>query len=198
MKMARTRSANIASAIENLLGGMESSSRIRENLAMAYWDKIVGPQAAAATEPDCVREGVLFVRTKSSVWSHELTFLKAAVITRLNQRIGKQVIRDIIFRAQGVKKQPPTVPPPRPTEEDLAAVVLTVEDRRRLESEVRRIGRIPDQKIRESVRRRVIREARLMRWRIDHGWTACPRCDAVHPLPDSLCPLCRIHSLART
>ena len=197
MRMARTRSANIASAIENLLGGMESSSRIRENLAMAYWDKIVGPQAAAATEPDSVREGVLFVRTKSSVWSHELTFLKAAIITRLNQRIGKPVIRDVIFRAQGVKKDLPAGRPPRPSEEDIAAIVLTVEDRKRLESEVRRIGRIPDQKIRESVRRRIIREARLLRWRMDHGWAACPRCDAVHPLPDSLCPLCRTHALAR-
>ena len=159
---------------------------------MAHWDKVVGPQAAEATEPDSVREGVLFVRTKSSVWSHELTFLKATIISRLNQRIGKPVIRDIIYRAQGVKKQPPAQPLPRPTDEDLAAVVLTHEDRKRIDSETRRIGRIPDQKIRESVRRRVVREARLKRWRLDHGWAACVRCGAVHPLPESLCPLCLI------
>src|SRR5687768_3922793 len=125
MRSTRTRSSNIAAALENLVGGMESSTRIRESVAMAHWDRVVGPQAAAASEADSVREGVLFVRTKSSVWSHELTFLKATIIARLNQRIGKPVIRDIIFRAQGVKKTPPAGPIPRPTDQDLAAVVLT-------------------------------------------------------------------------
>ena len=190
--MARSRSSNISAALESLLSGMETSPRIRENLALAYWDKIVGPQAAAATEAESVREGVLFVRTKSSVWSHELTFLKSMILAKLNQKIGKPVIREIIFRAQGVKKQPPEEPPSRPTDEDLAAVVLNPSEQRRLDAEIRRIATLRDEKIRSSVRRRILREFRLNRWRIDHGWSACARCGAIHPLPESLCPLCRI------
>jgi predicted nucleic acid-binding Zn ribbon protein len=171
---------------------METGSKVRENLALGFWDKVVGPQAAAATEPESVREGVLFVRTKSSVWSHELTFLKGTIIQRLNQRIGRPVIREIIFRAQGVKRPPAPTPLPKPTPEELAAVVLSPEDQRKLDSELRRIARIPEERIRESVRKRVVRESRLNRWRLEHGWNPCARCQAVHPLEDDLCPLCRI------
>jgi predicted nucleic acid-binding Zn ribbon protein len=190
--MGRQRSANVADALENLLGGMESSARVRENLSLAYWDKVVGAQAAAATEAESVKEGVLFVRTKSSVWSHELTFLKSTILEKLNQRIGRPVIREIIFRAQGVKKSPPPEGPAHPTEEEIAAVVLLPGEQKALDSELRKIARIREEGIRLSVRRRVIREFRLNRWRLENGWSECERCRAVHPLAESLCPLCKI------
>ena len=189
--MRRQRSANVADALENLLGGMESSARVRENLALAYWDRVVGAQAAAATEAESVKEGVLFVRTKSSVWSHELTFLKSTILEKLNQRIGRPVIREIIFRAQGVKKTPPPEGPAHPTEEQIAAVVLLPGEQKALDSELRKVARLGDEEIRQAVRRRVIREFRLSRWRLENGWQACERCGSVHPLPGPLCPLCQ-------
>lgn len=190
--MARGRSGGIPAILDTLFSGMDSGSRIREALALAYWDSVVGPQAAAATEAESVREGVLFVRTRSSVWSHELTFLKSAILTRLNQRIGRPVIREIIFRAQGVKKNPPPEESPKPTDEDLAAVSLCPEDKRHLDSLLRGAGRIGNPAIRESIRKRITREARLKRWRLEHGWTLCESCGAVHPLPNLLCPLCQV------
>ena len=190
--MRRQRSSNVAAAVDRLIGGMDSSARIRENLALAFWDKVVGAQAAAATEAESVKEGVLFVRTKSSVWSHELTFLKATILTKLNQRIGKPVIREIVFRAQGVSKTAGADVVLQPSEEELAAVVLTPEEQKNLEGELRRVSHLREEGIRSSVRRRVIREFRLNHWRREHGWNACSRCGAVHPLAESLCPLCRI------
>ena len=190
--MRRPNSANVSAALENLLSGMESSARVRENLALAHWDKVVGAQAAAATDAESVNDGVLFVRTKSSVWSHELTFLKSTILEKLNHRIGKPVIREIIFRAQGVKKAMPTESLPHPTEEDIAAAVLLPSEQKALNSELHKIASLRNEGIRQSVRRRVIREFRLNRWRLEHGWRACDRCGAVHPLPESPCPLCRI------
>ena len=139
-----------------------------------------------------MREGVLFVRTKSSVWSHELTFLKSTILEKLNNRIGKPVIREIIFRAQGVKKSPPPAGVPHPTEEEIAATALMPGEQKALDSELRRVANVRDEDIRGSVRRRLIREFRLNRWRLENGWSACSRCSAVHPLPDTLCPLCKI------
>jgi predicted nucleic acid-binding Zn ribbon protein len=79
---------------------MESGTKLRESLALAYWAEVVGEQAAAASQAETIRDGILFVRTKSSVWSHELTFLKAHILAELNRRIGRPVIKDIIYRAQ--------------------------------------------------------------------------------------------------
>src|SRR5947208_1778188 len=100
--MARTLS-QLAEVLEKTVAGIEAGPRIRESLALGYWEHVVGPLAAAATEADSVREGILFVNTKSSVWSHEMTFMKAHVMKELNRRIGRPVIKEIIFRARGVQ-----------------------------------------------------------------------------------------------
>src|SRR5689334_95027 len=62
----------VAQVLASAIGRMESAPKIRESLALAWWPRVVGAQAAAATEVECTRDGILFVRTKSSVWSHEL------------------------------------------------------------------------------------------------------------------------------
>src|SRR5437879_1722408 len=125
-------SSDVANALENLLGGMEQGGRIRESLALAYWPQVVGAQAAAASEADSVRDGILVVRTKSSVWSHELTFLKSHIIADLNRRLGRAAIREIIFRAQGVQKRDAVEPPNEPTEEELASTVLPAAEQAKL------------------------------------------------------------------
>ena len=90
---------------------MESAAQVRESLAFAYWARVAGPQAAAATEVEAVRDGVLFVRTKSSVWSHELTLHKEKLLSGLNRMLGGRVITEIVYKARGVKKKPPEPEP---------------------------------------------------------------------------------------
>src|SRR5438552_2577851 len=116
----RQTTARAADALAGLLGGLESAPRVRESLALAYWERVVGPQAAAASEAESVRDGVLFVRTKSSVWSHELTFLKSRIISELNRRIGGPIIKEVIFRAQGVAKRAAGADESGPSAEELA------------------------------------------------------------------------------
>src|SRR5579883_652280 len=61
----------LAGVLQSAITPMESAGKIRESLALAYWPRVAGAQASAATEAESVRDGILFVRTKSSVWSHE-------------------------------------------------------------------------------------------------------------------------------
>jgi predicted nucleic acid-binding Zn ribbon protein len=187
---SRTTAAN---ALESVLNGMETGTRIRESLALAYWDRVVGPQAAAATEPDAVRQGVLFVRTKSSSWSQELSFLKARIITELNKTIGRPVIREIVFRAQGISKQPPEQTPEHPTPDEIAKVKLTDSEAEALDRDLKSIAEIPDARIREAALRHAVRTRKLRRWRLNHGWLECHVCGAVYSDPGPTCPLCRLH-----
>lgn len=198
MAIRRRGQGQAREALEGLLGSLDggAAGRVRESLAFPYWAQVVGPQAAAATEPESIRDGVLFVRTKSSVWSHELTFLKSHILAELNRRIGRPAIKEIIFRAQGLSKlaaEPPIAPAgSAPTGDELAAVVLLPDEQAALDRELARLASLPDEKLRASLARRVVRDRKLRRWRLDHGWRPCARCQAPHDTEGGLCPICRL------
>src|SRR2546421_5988641 len=162
----RKSTGGIAAALESLVGGMQSATKVRESLAMAYWDRVVGGQAAAASEPESVREGVLYVRTKSSVWSHELTFLQGNIISQLNKRVGKAVIRQIVFRAQGIDKGESERVTAQPSEADLAAIMLTPAEQQTLDEALSELDGIENKPIRDLLAQRLYRERKLYRWRL--------------------------------
>jgi predicted nucleic acid-binding Zn ribbon protein len=190
--MARKGQGMAQEALEGLLNGLDSAVKVRESMAMAYWARAVGPQVAAASEPESVRDGVLFVRTKSSTWSHELTFQKAEIIAKLNRMVGRPVIQEIVYRAQGVKKKRAEEAPDAPTDAELAAVRLPAEEQAALRRELDELVSIHDDKLRQTIARRMIREYRLRRWRLEHGWRACRACAAPHHDDGDLCPICRL------
>ncbi len=178
--------------LQNVIGGMESGTKIRESLALAYWSRVVGAQAAAATEPETVRDGVLFVRTKSSVWSHELTLHKPRLLLGLNRMLGGKLITDIVFRAQGVKKAVIEEEPETPSQEELDAVVLEPPEKAELRARLRDLYTLEDDRIRNTIAVRLVREAKLRHWRLERGWRVCPRCSALHRTDYSICPICRL------
>ena len=44
-----------------------------------------------------IKRGKLFVRVKTPTWRNELVFLKSEIISKLNRRVGKKVVKDIVF-----------------------------------------------------------------------------------------------------
>ncbi len=171
---------------------MDSAGQIRASLALAYWPRVVGAQAAAATQAESVRDGILFVRTKSSVWSHELTLHKARLLTNLNRLLGVKVITDIIFRAQGITPPDPPADPDHPTEAELVALILEPFEKAQLRTSLEALISITDDHARESIARRISMDARLRHWRLEHGWKVCPRCNSLHDTQHRLCPICRL------
>ena len=76
--------------------GLESKlleSRLRRN-----WVSIVGEPIASNTWPDQVRYKKLYLLVHNSVWLHQLTFLKPALIHKLNTVAGGELITDIVLR----------------------------------------------------------------------------------------------------
>ena len=62
------------------------SDQARRLRIWSAWAACVGARIAQHTEPHTFSRGVLTVRTFSSAWQNELTFLKAEMITRLNEK----------------------------------------------------------------------------------------------------------------
>ncbi len=71
--------------------------KLEENALLKLWPKAVGKQIAMQTQPDCLRNGTLFVKTTSSVWVQQLHFMKDDIRQKLNKLAGKDAVKEIRF-----------------------------------------------------------------------------------------------------
>jgi predicted nucleic acid-binding Zn ribbon protein len=71
------------------------------------WNRAVGPQISAKAQPDRLRDDVLYVRVATSVWMHELQFMKQDIIAKLNDILGGSPVAQIRFFIGEVEAPPP-------------------------------------------------------------------------------------------
>ena len=180
--------------MRNTITGLPGAVHILQSLAFVHWQEVVGEKAAAASEPEEVRDGVLIVRTKSSVWSNELSLLKTHIIEELNRKIGAKVIKNIAFKAKGLsKKNAISEVSDDPTEEELKLTLLQEDEKMDLERDLASLDSIPIEDLRSALQDKMIHDRKLRRWRLNHGWKKCARCTAVHKTVHRLCPICRLN-----
>ena len=93
----QTQMQSIGEVLFSVLKKRGLTSKLEENALMKLWPKAVGPQIASKTQPDCLRNGTLFVKTISSVWVQQLHFIKEEIRSKLNELSGKSTIKEIRF-----------------------------------------------------------------------------------------------------
>jgi predicted nucleic acid-binding Zn ribbon protein len=62
------------------------------------WDEVVGDAIAANAQPAAFKGDLLLVHVTSSAWIHQLQFLKADIISKLNSALDKPVVAEIKFK----------------------------------------------------------------------------------------------------
>ena len=195
--MKKTRGMAPASgAVNSFLLSQELSQALRPHLAKVHWAGVVGPQVAGVTQVEAVRDGVLFVRVKNSVWANELTLLKEDMLRRLNAKLGGRVLTDIHFKASGLaraKKKSEPAPIPLPADGELVKITLSKEAAARIETT---LAAITEDSLRGRIREVMLRAARTEEWKRQHGWQVCGRCQALSaPTANAdaapLCTVCR-------
>ncbi len=184
------RRESMPGVLAELIRKMHSGGRIREAMAMAHWAEAVGPRAAQSSRAERVQNGVLHVCTKSAAWSQELSLHKVRILRAMNERVGKGVLTDIRFRASGFKAPPPPPEPEFiPTEQELAAHPPNPEEAAGIAAA---IATIEDPKRRARVASALTHQINLRRWRLAHGWRACPICNSLYRGDGNRCQLCTI------
>lgn len=189
--MNRLGMGRAGSVMQALLDSMEGGGKIRESLAMAYWPRAAGPQVAAASHAEEVRDGILYVRTKGSVWSQEINLLKHQILAQLNHLCGKPVIKDIRFRAGGLKPAASASETGFPPADEIAAVRLSEEDAAAMAADLEAAGKLEDPGLRRATLQIIERQYRVRRWRLNRGWKPCARCGALHGGDQPICTVCR-------
>ena len=84
-------------AIDLMLKKLGIENAVSQNKALSIWNEVVGKNVAKNTEPNRVEHGVIIVKVSSPTWRQELYFQKKEIIQKINNTIGKNVIRDIRF-----------------------------------------------------------------------------------------------------
>ena len=59
------------------------------------WPEAAGEAVAAQCTPDGERAGVISVACSSAVWAQELDLLSERVVERLNDRLGRPVVKGL-------------------------------------------------------------------------------------------------------
>jgi predicted nucleic acid-binding Zn ribbon protein len=91
------------------------AERLREADIWRLWPEVVGPVVAARAVPLRIIKGTLTVAVSSGPWMQELRFLTTMMRDKLNERLGGDVVREIVLKSGRVDQaaEPAPVAAPR-------------------------------------------------------------------------------------
>ena len=126
----------LSEILEKSLKRLDLAGRLTEHGVWPIWNEIVGPTIARNAQPEKIRNGTLFVKVTGSTWMQQLQYMKEMIADKLNQRIGKEVVKNIFFvvgrvnyeEAQTTVKPNTPQPPSHPITELDDKVLSSIHD----------------------------------------------------------------------
>ena len=117
------------------------------------WPEVVGERLATRTRPEVLYRGRLKVVVANSTWLNELTFMREEIINRINEVMGRAMVRELHLKLG--QPQPPRPPAarrvrrPAPPEPPLPRVPVPEETRRQVDQMV---SALEDPELRQAVK----------------------------------------------
>lgn len=97
--MAYTRPPDKLHAVFDALYKQLNFDRATEEYrAMKLWAEVAGAYITKVSQIEKIDRGTLYVKVKNAAWRNELIFKKAGIIEEMNKRLGKDFVKDIIFK----------------------------------------------------------------------------------------------------
>lgn len=135
----------IDSILSSSLTAIGLDIRLREYTLKKTWDECVGRAVSKRSMPIRLIGSTLWCAVSSAPWMTELSFHKQSIIEKLNERLGKGAVKEIIFRPGKVAEQHD--PPPA---EEKPPHVLTEDERRFIDATAEPVK---DEKLKELIKR---------------------------------------------
>jgi predicted nucleic acid-binding Zn ribbon protein len=88
----------LGSIINKFLHETGMDETIAEAAMPDVWSEVVGEKISAVTQVQSFAKGRLTVSTPSSTWRAELMLRKQDLITRLNHKLQRQAVKELIIR----------------------------------------------------------------------------------------------------
>ena len=96
--MRRSKTISLAEALQDYIKEMNLDGKLSEIGVINSWEEIVGKAISSRTSNIYIKDKVLYVNLKSSVVRNELLMLRQALKDKINERAGREVIKDIVLR----------------------------------------------------------------------------------------------------
>lgn len=147
MGIKRKGASRIGSVLtdNNTFDKIGIAARLREFRVLNAWKRAVGKQVAVKASPTRFIKDTLYCSAVSSAWMTELRYQKASIIARINEAVGEEAVREIVFKAGDVTTEPETVhSAPRPSRR------LTEEERKHIDETV---GPVKDDALKNLIKR---------------------------------------------
>jgi predicted nucleic acid-binding Zn ribbon protein len=101
MKGKQGRQGDLTPLGNIIPGVLEDSRTLSDSELIRIWDiweGIVGKVVAENARPAAFKGTLILVYVDSPAWMHHLQFLKAELIQKLNEGLGKPLIEDMKFK----------------------------------------------------------------------------------------------------
>jgi hypothetical protein len=95
--MKNTNEKTLKQAIEELVRAYGLNDKLLKTQVEQIWEEIVGKDLAKHTGRIDMDKSTLKIEITSSALRHELSFSKTIILERLNERLGKKIITEILF-----------------------------------------------------------------------------------------------------
>lgn len=93
----KTKSQSVGEVFEAFLEAYQLKSKFNESYLVTYWERLMGQSIAQRTEKIYISKGILYIRISSAPLRQELVLAKSRIIQKLNQEIGEETIKEIVF-----------------------------------------------------------------------------------------------------
>ncbi len=96
--MKKSNTQPLKDVINEYVNALKKNPKIKENIIVGSWGKVVGKIAKNATKNIYIKDRKLIVFIQSSIIRSELLMIKDVIISRLNEEAGTNIIDDIILK----------------------------------------------------------------------------------------------------
>ncbi|MBI5804512.1 DUF721 domain-containing protein [candidate division TA06 bacterium] len=98
-----TRPESVGPILDRLLKNLEIDKKVDEGQALLIWAEAAGPKMAVRTRAESVYRGRMTVLAQNPAWVQECTFMRIQIKDKLNKMLGREIIKEIVFRVGDVK-----------------------------------------------------------------------------------------------
>jgi predicted nucleic acid-binding Zn ribbon protein len=141
----------IDKVLRKTLRKMDLDTKLEGYRIWLLWRDIVGEQVAQRTQPERLRNRILFVRVSSSTWMQQLQTMKPMMLEKIHKVIRGAAIRDIRFSLGEIL-------PPIPASQEIQSETESHETclSPEMEGHLRQIG---DMELRNLIRNILLKQA---------------------------------------
>lgn len=88
----------IGDIIRKLMKNPKLAGKLDELDALQAWEEIIGKQICKYVADQKIYKGTLYVKLKSAVVRNELSYKKSEFISQINNRLGKNLLTNIVLK----------------------------------------------------------------------------------------------------